>query len=104
VLNTRRRRALACAGATAALCGVMAPGALAGPLNAGGPVDLLMEHDGMADRSIQQVQASQAQMDAHIQSVAAAGPAAEIERAKSLLDSGAIDQAEFDQLKAKALA
>jgi hypothetical protein len=43
VLNTRRRRALACAGATAALCGVMAPGALAGPLNAGGPVDLLTE-------------------------------------------------------------
>ena len=65
---------------------------------------LLMEHDGMADRSIQQVQASQAQMDAHIQSVAAAGPAAEIERAKSLLDSGAIDQAEFDSIKKKALA
>jgi len=65
---------------------------------------LLMEHDGMADRSIQQVQASQAQMDAHIQSVAAAGPAAEIERAKALLDSGAIDQAEFDSIKRKALA
>jgi len=65
---------------------------------------LLMEHDGMADRSIQQVQASQAQMDAHIQSVAAAGPAAEIERAKALLDSGAIDQAEFDSIKKKALA
>ncbi|HEX6025805.1 MAG TPA: hypothetical protein VFZ00_27690, partial [Solirubrobacter sp.] len=45
VLNTRRRRALACAGATAVLCGVMAPGALAGPLNAGGPVDLLTEHN-----------------------------------------------------------
>ncbi len=45
MLNTRRRRALACAGATAALCGVMAPGALAGPLNAGGPVDLLTEYN-----------------------------------------------------------
>jgi hypothetical protein len=45
VLNTRRRRALACAGATAALCGVMVPGALAGPLNAGGSVDLLTEYD-----------------------------------------------------------
>ena len=65
---------------------------------------LLMEHDGMADRSIQQVQASQAQMDAHIQSVVATGPAAEIERAKALLDSGAIDQAEFDSIKRKALA
>ncbi len=66
---------------------------------------LLINHDGMADRSIRQVQASQAQMDAHIQSVAGSGgPAAEIERAKALLDSGAIDQAEFDSIKRKALA
>jgi hypothetical protein len=66
---------------------------------------LLVNHEGMADRSIRDVQASQAQMDAHIQSVAGSGgPAAEIERAKALLDSGAIDQAEFDSLKRKALA
>ena len=43
MLNTRRRRALACAGVTAALCAAIAPQALAGPLNAGGPVDLLTE-------------------------------------------------------------
>ncbi len=43
MLNMRRRRALACAGATAALCAVLAPQALAGPLNAGGSVDLLTE-------------------------------------------------------------
>ena len=43
VLNTRRRRALACAGVTAALCAAIAPQALAGPLNAGGSVDLLTE-------------------------------------------------------------
>ena len=43
MLNTRRRRAPACAGVTAALCAAIAPQALAGPLNAGGPVDLLTE-------------------------------------------------------------
>ena len=66
---------------------------------------MLMNHDGMADRSVREMQASQAQMDAHIRSVAGSGgPAAEIERAKALLDSGAIDQAEFDSIKRKALA
>jgi hypothetical protein len=43
VLNTRRRRALACAGVTAALGAAIAPQAMAGPLNAGGAVDLLTE-------------------------------------------------------------
>ena len=41
----------------------------------------------------------------YVKSVAAtSGSAAEIEKAKALLDSGAISQAEFDQLKQKALA
>src|SRR3954447_12628109 len=39
-MNFRRRHVLACAGA---LCAVLAPPAMAGPLNAGGPVDLLTE-------------------------------------------------------------
>ena len=44
-------------------------------------------------------------MDEYVRSVAAeGGAAAEIERAKGLLDSGAISQTEFDTIKAKALA
>ena len=55
-------------------------------------------------RNIQEAQAAQAQLDSHIKSVAGSGSAEQIARAKGLLDSGAITQAEFDQLKAKALA
>jgi hypothetical protein len=62
----------------------------------------------MGQRDLDQMQAAQAQMDAHIRSVSgsggANGAAAEIARAKELLDSGAITQAEYDSLKAKALA
>jgi hypothetical protein len=44
--------------------------------------------------------------DAEIKSVATngGGGAAEIDEAKGLLDSGTINQVEFDALKAKALA
>jgi energy-coupling factor transporter transmembrane protein EcfT len=66
---------------------------------------LIAEHNGMAERSAQQAQQMQAQTDDYIRTVAATeGPAGQIEKAKSLLDSGAITQAEFDSLKAKALA
>ena len=64
---------------------------------------LIANHDGMADRNIAQMQKQQEAQDAYIKSVAG-GSAAEIEKAKGLLDSGAITQAEFDQIKAKALA
>ena len=68
-------------------------------------VYLIANHDGMADRNIAQMQKQQQQTDAYIQSVAGSGgTAAEIEKAKGLLDSGAITQAEFDAIKAKALA
>jgi hypothetical protein len=66
---------------------------------------LIANHEGMADRNVKQVESAQAQSDAYIRSVAGSGgPTAEIERAKSLLDSGAITQAEFDSIKQKALA
>ncbi len=66
-------------------------------------VYLIANHDGMADRNIAQMQKQQAATDDYIRSVSG-GSAAEIEKAKGLLDSGAITQAEFDTLKAKALA
>ena len=66
---------------------------------------LIAEGHGMAERDLKNVQQSQQQFDQYVQSVASSGgTAAEIEKAKSLLDSGAITQAEFDTLKAKALA
>ena len=66
-------------------------------------VYLIANHDGMADRNVQQMQKQQEATDAYIKSVAG-GAAAEIEKAKGLLDSGAITQAEFDSIKQKALA
>ena len=67
---------------------------------------IIANHDGMAERNINQARAQQAQMDDYIRSTAggSGGAAAEIEKAKGLLDSGAISQAEFDAIKAKALA
>ena len=66
---------------------------------------LIANNDGMTERSQKDVAAQQAATDEYIRSVAGGGgAAAEIERAKGLLDSGAITQAEFDAIKAKALA
>ena len=66
---------------------------------------LIAQHDGMAERNLQQVQAEQQATDAYIKSVAGeGGAAAEIEKAKGLLDLGAITQAEFDTIKQNALA
>jgi len=60
--------------------------------------------EGMAERFAKRAQGAQAQADDYVRSVAGStGPAAEIEKAKQLLDSGAISQAEFDAIKAKAV-
>ena len=69
-------------------------------------VYLIANHEGMADRNMKQMEAQQQATDAYIKSVAGSGggAAAEIEKAKGLLDSGAISQEEFDSIKAKALA
>jgi Phospholipase_D-nuclease N-terminal/Short C-terminal domain len=66
---------------------------------------LIANADDMARRNVQEVQAAQTQFDDYVRSTAGGGgAAAEIDRAKQLLDSGAISQAEFDAIKAKALA
>jgi len=66
-------------------------------------VYLIVEGQAMAQRDTKEAQAAQTQFDDYIRTTAG-GSAAEIEKAKQLLDSGAITQAEFDQIKAKALA
>src|SRR5689334_8664241 len=64
---------------------------------------LIARGQGMAERNIAAMNAAQADADAYIRSVAAASPSDEIAKAKALLDAGSISQAEFDQLKSKAL-
>ena len=71
----------------------------------GALIYLIAHGDGMAERRAQDVQGQRAQMDDYVRSVAGSGgAAAEIDKAKQLLDSGAINQTEFEALKAKALA
>ena len=65
-------------------------------------VYLIVEHDGMRERSVKQAQAQKHQFDEYVRE-AAGGSADQIAKAKALLDEGTITQAEFDALKAKAL-
>jgi hypothetical protein len=66
---------------------------------------LIAEHRGMTERAVKSQQAAQEQFDQYVQSVAAKGdPTEQIAKAKQLLDSGTISQAEFDAIKQKALA
>lgn len=68
---------------------------------------LIGQSGGMAERRAAQAEASKASFDSYVRSVAASdqGKATnEIERAKGLLDSGAITTDEYEALKHKALA
>ena len=68
-------------------------------------VYLIANGDDMARRNIERAEVARADMDDYVRSVASSGgAAAEIEKAKGLLDRGAIRQAEFDAIKAQALA
>ena len=71
----------------------------------GALIYLIGQGDGMAERNAKDVEGQKAQMDDYVRSVAGSGgPAAEIDKAKALLDSGAITHTEYDAIKAKALA
>jgi len=65
---------------------------------------LITQGKSMGERAQQRAQSQQTQMDDYVRSVATSGSAEEIAKGKQLLDSGAITQAEYDQLKSKALA
>jgi Short C-terminal domain len=68
-------------------------------------VYVISQNDAMTKRNLERAQAQRAQFDDYVRETAASsGAAAEIERAKQLLDSGAITQAEFEAIKQKALA
>jgi len=68
-------------------------------------VYLIAEHQGMTERAVQKQQASQAEAEQYVRSVAAqANPADQVAKAKDLLDQGAITEAEFTRMKQQALA
>jgi hypothetical protein len=68
-------------------------------------VYLIAEQKGMAERAQTRQKAVQAQFDEYVQSVApSTDPTEQINKAKGLLDSGSITQAEFERLKQRALS
>ena len=67
-------------------------------------VYLIAEHKGMTERTIQQQEAAKSQMDQYVRSVARRDPTEQIANGEELLKQGTISQAEFDQIKKRALA
>ena len=68
-------------------------------------VYLIAEHKGMNERAVKRQQDVQAEFDQYMKSVAGKGdPTDQIAKASELLAKGAITQAEFEEMKRKALA
>ncbi len=67
-------------------------------------VYLIARGQGMAQRRGEQIAELQAAQTAYVRETAGSSPADDITKARGLLDSGVITQAEFETLKAKALA
>ena len=69
-------------------------------------VYLIVRGRDMTERNVAAVRSAQSEQEAYIRKVSGGAPSAtdEIARAKALLDSGAISDEEFGQLKSKALA
>ena len=68
---------------------------------------LLVRGKGMGERAAAQRQQAQQEFAGYVRNVAATSettPTEQIAKAKQLLDAGAIDQSEFERLKARALA
>jgi hypothetical protein len=67
-------------------------------------VYLIAEHKGMTERSIKQQESAKAEMDQYVRSVSGSDPSEQIAKGEELLKAGTITQAEFEQIKRKALA
>lgn len=65
---------------------------------------LISQSKGMTERNLEAQQQVKSETDSYIRSVAQSDPADQIAKAKDLLDSGAISQAEYESIKQKALA
>jgi hypothetical protein len=70
----------------------------------GALIYLIVRGRGMGERSAAQAQAFERAQQDYIKQAAGTSPADEIAKAKTLLDAGTITQAEYDQIKTKALS
>jgi ABC-type multidrug transport system fused ATPase/permease subunit len=68
-------------------------------------VYLIANHKGLTERAQRQQETAQTEMDQYVRSVAGkSDPTQQIAKGEELLKSGAITQAEFEQIKQRALA